>query len=164
VLIREEVTVKVQPEQVWALLSDLDRHAEWNPHILATEVYGVGGVALGTRYRVTYRLSGTSTECDAEVVEFAPPRRFAARLEERVKGDGSQFRRFMVESYDVIPVRLGTHVVHEVRIDFSGVPFFLRALVWFIVRTGHPVGPTTMEKFGQLLEAEARGGRNTASA
>jgi uncharacterized protein YndB with AHSA1/START domain len=150
--IREQTVTKATPEQVWALLSEPVRHGAWNPRIIATEIDASRRAGLGTRYRITYQMSGRSSQFDAEIVEFAPPRRFVARLEERFKGDGRNWRRFMVESYDVTPGPGGTRVVHDVRIHFPGINLILRALVWLIMRAGHPTGPTFMETFGHLAE------------
>ena len=86
-------------------------------------------------------------------MEFSPPSRWVARLEERLKGDGSNFERSMVETYAVTPRGSRTHVGHDVRIDHSGVNIFLRALIWLIQHTGRPVGMTLMQRFGEIAES-----------
>lgn len=151
---REEATTRATPERVWGLLSDPSRHGEWNPHVVATEAYGSGSPAVGFRYRITYELSGKSSEFDAAITEFSPPSRFAARLEERMKGDGRNMGRFMIETYDVTPRGARTRVIHEVRVQEPGVNIMLRLLIWLITRLGRPTGKTFMEKFAELAEAE----------
>src|SRR5512147_2101817 len=114
--IREESTMRADAGRAWALVCDPRRHGEWNPRIVATEVYGDGVPGRGMRYRITYEMSGRQSEFDAEVVEFTPAVRWAARLVERDQGDGGHMGRFMLESYVLEPRGGGTHVVHDVDI------------------------------------------------
>ncbi len=153
--IREQVLTPAAPEQAWALIRDLARHHEWNPKITATEVSGSGEPGVGTRYRITYTMSGRANEYEAEVTEWSPPHAFAARLEERVKGDGRNAARYMLERYDVTPVGARTRVVHDVRVVHSGIPLPLRILIWVIMHLGRPTEPTVMQTFAALAEKES---------
>lgn len=152
--IREEATTSATPERAWELLSDPALHGLWNPRIVATGVLGSGRPGVGHRYRVTYELSGRRNEFEAEIVEFEPPFRFTARLEEREKGDGTHFERHAIERYIVTPRASGTHVRHEVKIHQSGVPLGIRFLVWVMFRLGKPTGPTFMEHFAEIAEGD----------
>jgi uncharacterized protein YndB with AHSA1/START domain len=155
VLIREDIVTRASPERIWELLSDPSLHGLWNPHVVSTEAWGSGTRGTGFRYRVTYELSGKQSEFDAEITEFSPPLRFAARLEERVKADGKNWQRFVEETYRVTRRGQGAHVRHEVRIHHSGINVLWRILIWLILRTGKPQGQTIMERFRQLAEGEA---------
>jgi len=117
-----------------------------------TEMFGTSEPGIGTRYRLAYEMSGHSSEFDAEIVEFSPPRRFAARLVERNQGDGSHADRFMIESYDLLDRRGGTRILHDVAIHFAGVPWWVAALAWVITRLGKPTGQTYVEKLARLAE------------
>jgi hypothetical protein len=150
---REEVFVDATPDRVWELIADPLAHGQWNPRVVATEVVSSGVPALGSRYRVTYQMSGKRFEYDADVVEFSPLTRWAARFEARNQGDGRDFRRFMTESYSVIPHGPRVQVVHDVDVDFSGVNFCVRALIWLIQRTGHPVERTILQGLAEIAEA-----------
>jgi uncharacterized protein YndB with AHSA1/START domain len=152
-LIREEIDVHVPPERAWELISDPALHAKWNPHVVATE--NSGTLALGSRYRVTYELSGRRSEFDAEVTEFAAPTRFVARLEERDKGDGKNWQRFIEESYTLKRHGERTHIRHDANIQHSGINTFLRILIWLIMHMGKPQHPTVLERFRDLAEGHA---------
>lgn len=152
--IREETDARVTPEKAWELIADPSLHALWNSHIVGTVISSGNAPQRGFRYRVTYELKGNRTEFDAEITEFDPPHRLGVRLEERFKGDGKNWDRFMEESYTLTPRGDQTHVLHDVRINHSGVPLLLRFLIWFIMTTGKPVGPTFMERFRELAESE----------
>jgi uncharacterized protein YndB with AHSA1/START domain len=153
-LIREAVTTSASPERLWQLLSDPMLHGQWNPHIVSTEALGSATPCAGNRYRITYELNGRRSEFDAEITEFMPPSRWAARMEERTKGDGSNFDRYMVESYVVSPRGTRHHICHDVRIHNPGINIFLRALIWVIQRIGKPTGPTIMQRFAQIAEGD----------
>jgi hypothetical protein len=156
-LIQEQVDTAVTPDRAWELIRDPWLHGRWNSNILETEVLTQGPAALGFRYRVTYELSGKKTQFDAEITEFRPGERWTARLEERVKGDGRHFDRYMVESYTIHPQVHGAHVVHEVHIHNSGVHPALRFMAWLVMKTGRPVGKPFMERFRELAEGSAPG-------
>jgi len=153
VVIREDVVTRASSERAWELLSNPSLHDLWNPRIVATEMSGSGPLGLGSRYRVTYTLSGRRSEFDAEIVEWSPPWRFSARLEERVKGDGRDWKRFVEERYTLTRRGDRTHVRHQVRIHASGVNILLRLLIWLVLRTGRPQGQPFMERFRELAES-----------
>jgi uncharacterized protein YndB with AHSA1/START domain len=160
--LHEEVVTRATPERVWELIADPENHGRWNPHVVGTERISCGEPAFGARYRVTYELSGRRSEFDAVVVEFSPPKRWAARLEERTQGDGRNFGRYMTETYTVVPHGNRVHVAHDVEIVLAGVPLWLRALVWFIQKLGRPTEPTIMQRFGELAESDSPKGRSAA--
>jgi uncharacterized protein YndB with AHSA1/START domain len=155
-LIREEVDTRATPERAWELIRDPWLHVRWNPRILETEVLSSGAPAVGFRYRVTYELANHRDPFDAEIVEFVPGERWAVRLEERLKGDGRNFQRYMIESYTIAAQGDVTHVTHEVRIHHPGVNPLLRFFIWIVMRYGRPVDGTFMDRFRELAEGETR--------
>ena len=161
--LHEDVVTRATPERVWELIADPANHGRWNPHVVGTEQISGGAPAFGSRYRVTYELSGRRAEFDAVVVEFSPLTRWAARLEERSKGDGRNFGRYMTETYTVTPRGGLLHVAHDVEIALAGVPLWLRALVWMIQKLGRPTTPTIMQRFGELAEGASPPKESTAA-
>lgn len=155
-LIREDVVTSATPERAWELIRDPAVHGLWNQHIVGTEIFGSGTPEIGLRYRVTYELSGRRNELDAQITEFMPGERWVARLEERLKGDGRNFERNMVESYVLTRSGGKTHVRHEVHIHHDGVHPLLKALIWFVMKFGRPVGQPMMDKFRELAEDKTR--------
>jgi hypothetical protein len=151
--IREQGMTTATPERCWELLSDVTRHGQWNAHVVDTQAWDGRVTGVGSRFRVTYELSGKRNEYDAEIVEWVPGSRFAARLEARVKGDGAHADQFVIESYRLEPARGGTRVVHDVRIEHDGLPWYWKLLVAFILTFGHPVGPSLLAGFASLAEA-----------
>ena len=162
--IEEEVVTRATPRKAWDLISDPSLHTLWNPHIVATDTAGSDTPGPGQRYRVTYELSGKRTELEAQVIEFSPETRWVARLEERIHGTGEHFDRYMVEQYTLAPHRGGTRVRHEVVIHHSGVNVFLRALIWFVMKTGKPQGQPFLDRFRELAEDEGPAGSHAAGA
>jgi uncharacterized protein YndB with AHSA1/START domain len=158
--IHEEVVTRAAPARVWEMISDPSIHGLWNPRIVDTDAPSHGPIRVGQRYRITYELSGRTSEFEAEVVEMVPEQRFVARLEERFKGDGSNWQRFMEERYTLAPRGDRTRVVHEVHIHHPGIHPLLRLLVWFIMTFGKPQGQTFMERFAELAEDRKPGTRS----
>lgn len=148
--VREDVWANASPDRCWELVADPARHGLWNPRITRTVREGTGELRRGSRYRVRYDAGADAREFDAEVLVLEPGRRFVARLEEAVKSSPEARERWCEERYELTPRRGGTHVLHEVHVHHSGVPWPVRALVWLVMRLGRPAGATYMQRFGEL--------------
>ncbi|MDF9716682.1 SRPBCC family protein [Nocardioides sp. ChNu-153] len=93
--------IDASPAQVWALVSDLPRMAEWSPQVVRTFV--PGGVRLGaTMINLNHRgLLVWPTR--AKVVRFDPQREIAFRVAENRT----------IWSYRLVPHEGGTRLVHR---------------------------------------------------
>lgn len=71
------VVVPGSPEEVFAYLADLPRHAEWSPTPLRIEPLGDAKLtaAPGSRYRGVGETRGDEVVSEVEVTEVDPPRR-----------------------------------------------------------------------------------------
>jgi hypothetical protein len=152
--IREQVVTTASPGRAWELIADVSIHGLWNPHVVDTQGWNGASAGVDSRYRVTYELSGRRNEFEAQIVEWLPEHRFVARLEERVKGDGSNFARYVLETYTIEPRGTRTRVVHDVRIHHDGLPWYFRVLIALIMATGRPVGKPVMQQFAELAEGQ----------
>jgi carbon monoxide dehydrogenase subunit G len=74
-VIRIELTVEVArpPEDVFELLSDIERLPEWQAS--AVEAHTQGPLAEGSRITEKRRVLGREVDTELEVVAFEPPRR-----------------------------------------------------------------------------------------
>jgi uncharacterized protein YndB with AHSA1/START domain len=75
------IAVAAPPAQVWALVTDVARMAEWSPQVVRTFVLG-GPVRLGTRFVNVNHQGWKHWPTTAKVVRFAPHRDFAFRIAE----------------------------------------------------------------------------------
>ena len=78
-MIRIELTVEIArpPEDVFELLSDIDRLSEWQTS--AVEAHTDGPLAEGSRVREKRRLLGRELDTELEVVAYEPPRKLTLR-------------------------------------------------------------------------------------
>jgi carbon monoxide dehydrogenase subunit G len=78
-VIRIELTVEVArpPEDVFELLSDIERLSEWQAS--AVEAHTDGPLAEGSRVREKRRLLGREVDTELEVVAYEPPKRLTLR-------------------------------------------------------------------------------------
>lgn len=67
--------IAVAPEQVWAVLTDLDSAVATIPSIIAVERLTDGPYAVGTRWRESRRMMGREETHELTVVEAERPRR-----------------------------------------------------------------------------------------
>jgi len=78
-VVRIELTLEVArvPEEVFALLADLDRLPEWQAS--AIESRADGELEVGARIHERRRLMGRELENELEVVAYDPPRRLTLK-------------------------------------------------------------------------------------
>ena len=78
-MIRIELTVEIArpPEDVFELLSDIERLSEWQAS--AVEAHTDGPLAEGSRVREKRLLLGRELDTELEVVAYEPPKRLTLR-------------------------------------------------------------------------------------
>lgn len=79
--IKSQKTIAASVEEVFAFVSDLKNSAKRIPSISGLRILTKGKVGVGTRFRQTRSIFGTKQTQDMEIVEFDPPRGYAARAE-----------------------------------------------------------------------------------
>ncbi|MFT4265102.1 MAG: SRPBCC family protein [Nocardioides sp.] len=75
------IAIDAPPAQVWALVSDVRRMAEWSPQVVRSVVLG-GPVRLGTRFVNLNHQGWKYWPTNAKVVRFEPHADFAFRIAE----------------------------------------------------------------------------------
>jgi uncharacterized protein YndB with AHSA1/START domain len=73
--VEESVEIARRPEEVFAYLSELDRHGEWQEGIVSSKIVTPGATGLGTRVTDTRKMGGQEREVTYEVVAYDPPHR-----------------------------------------------------------------------------------------
>jgi len=85
---RSEVFIAAPPEEVWSLISDLERGPEWSLVTLECKLTSEGPPGLGSTYRSLSRFVASRVTTEQEIVEWEPPRRMVSKV---VKGGESTF-------------------------------------------------------------------------
>lgn len=75
----ESIRIERPPEDVWAVVSDLDSHTEWRPSLKEFRQVSDGPLGVGTRIREVLSWRGRTIELDDVVTAFDPPRRLGVR-------------------------------------------------------------------------------------
>jgi uncharacterized membrane protein len=75
----ESVEIDRRPEDVFAYLDQLDKHAEWQEQIVSTEILTEGPTRVGTHVRQTRRVPGGDQTFTYEIIEHDPPRKASFR-------------------------------------------------------------------------------------
>ena len=70
------IDINAKPEDVFAYISDLAKHTEWNEG-LTIEKVSEGDIAVGTEYRSTGKQMGKSVDNTVKVTEIDSPRKFS---------------------------------------------------------------------------------------
>jgi len=69
---RDEVIIQAAPEEVWEVLTDLGKHAEWNPWIYRAE----GKIELGGKVKLSAKSGSMDMNYNCLVVKVEPNREF----------------------------------------------------------------------------------------
>ncbi|GEM_PF-115909 len=86
--IRSRVEIDAPIADVWERLADIERQPDWMTEMKAVHLTTPGPVGVGTRGEATVRILGIAVNDPVEVVEYAPPHRFAIRHDGRFSGSG----------------------------------------------------------------------------
>jgi len=72
------VTVRADPDRLWAMVTDVTRTGEWSPETYRAEwLNGATGPAVGARFKGYNRRKKAKWATVCEVIEAEPPRVFA---------------------------------------------------------------------------------------
>ncbi len=74
--IESQLQISASPEEVYAYLSDLEKHPEWS-HCMEIKKTSEGPVGVGTTYKSKGKNFGITANETVEVTEHRPSERFA---------------------------------------------------------------------------------------
>ncbi len=80
-LLEASIDIDARPEDVWALVSDIERMSSWSPQVVRSTVDG-DEVGLGTTFVNENQQDDVVWPTNARVVRFEPPREFAFKVKE----------------------------------------------------------------------------------
>jgi uncharacterized membrane protein len=87
-LAQSEIFIAAPAEDVWALISDLERGPEWSVVTLECEMTSEGPLGVGCTYRAVSKFVASKITTEHEIVEWVPPRRIVTKV---IKGAESTF-------------------------------------------------------------------------
>ena len=142
--INETIEISRPPHEVFAYVSDMARHPEWQEKLLNVTVETEGPVRVGTRVRQTRRVGGGTRTFTLEVTEHDPPNRVAFRgIDGPVRPQGT---------ITFEPLEGGQRTRYSAQLDFEGhgVGLLLAPLVR---RDARKQLPESLQRLKQKLEA-----------
>lgn len=142
--INETVVIGRPAHEVFAYVSDLARHPEWQDKLLEATVEGEGPVRVGTRVKQTRRVGRGTRTFTLEVTEHDPPNRLAFQgIDGPVRPQGT---------ITFEPLDGGERTRYSAQLDFDGhgLGVLLAPLVRRDARTQLP---ESLQRLKQRLEA-----------
>jgi hypothetical protein len=149
--VHESIDVDVPPRDVWPHIADPQRMADWHAKLVTVDRRFLGPARVGERFGTLYTMSGRELKATAEVFRFEPWTTFALRHHFRHKGRD----RYVDETFQLWPQAAGTRVEQTVDFAGAGIPWWARSLMWFIARTGKPMGEGILAPLKRACEARA---------
>lgn len=147
-MIRESITINADPMEVWAVVADPSLAPGWNPKIVEVETMSAGRPQAGSRYRITYEMSGRRSSFDAEITTFEPPQKLVLEL----TGGPPPTAGTVREIFELRRSNRGTRVRQSINMSRSGMNLLLRLLLGSLHRIGRPVGKRYLETLKELVE------------
>ena len=100
--LEQSVEIAAEPAQVWALVTDVPRMAQWSPQVVRSKVKG-GEVKLGAKFSNVNRRGPLFWPTTGKVVRCEPHRDFAFRIAENKT----------IWSFELEPTATGTKVTQR---------------------------------------------------
>ncbi|HLF77156.1 MAG TPA: SRPBCC family protein [Dehalococcoidia bacterium] len=138
----QETTINRSPEDVFAYVSDMNRHGEWGGHELEVKQTSTGPIGVGATFSSLAKQFGTQRETQT-VTEYAPGKRFV------FEANGSLGIARHV--FELTPSGSGTHVLKSMELT---KPSFLARLMSMKIKGDQAKALTQdLQRIKQKLEA-----------
>lgn len=134
---------------VWRHVIRPESFRRWNEKISGIDA--VGEFRVGQPFTTHYEWRGKALQCASIATEIQEGRLLELRHTAPV-GPGVPPNLEIRQRITLHPRGARTVVTKLVTIENDGMPWFLRALVWFVTRFGAPAGPDPLKV---LCESEA---------
>lgn len=152
--IKQQVTIEATADRVWAFLVPPEKMKLWNEKLIEVEEVSTREISVGYRYQPTYRMKGKDNKLIAEIVIYEPPNHLKISCKELNVSDPKWFGRNITEEYVLTSKGNSTHLEQIITFDNTGIPWILRALIWFITSFGKPTGEPYLDKLKRLVETK----------
>lgn len=152
VKLHSTIDIDADADAVWPYVANPVLQSAWNEKIVAVDRPSDVIVTLGESFAMMYRMNGTDRESQVEVTVCDAPHAVTYR---HTMTDGGKVR-FAEEQYELTPLSRHRGVRLRQTIDMAGmgIPWFVRALFWFITKFGTPRGPEPLEELKKLIERQ----------
>ena len=152
----EQISIDADPRAVWPHVADPVLMSGWNPKIIEIDREATESVRQGEALAICYQMYAnrqpTWTQVRVEVCD--PPQRVVFRHD--LTEDGQP--RTVREGYTLTPRGDRTRVKQTLEfVDGSGIPRWVRWLMWLIHKFGKSQGPRLLEQLKQQVEGAAAG-------
>ena len=107
-----EAEFSASPEQVWAVLIDLENAPTWVPDVISVKSLDTEPLGAGSRFAQVIEVQGRRMELTVSITRFDPPRSIAHR------GVGKSVE--IGGKTTVIPTPAGCRVINEWDLELSG--------------------------------------------
>jgi hypothetical protein len=149
--LRECAIIWADASAVWPFLADPVLQADWNPKVVSVGRTRSGPVRFGERFEMIYVMSGRERRSRVEVTACRPLQRIV--FLHRMVGDADG--RVVEEAYDVVSHDNGVKVIQTIDLSRAGIPWLVRAVMWFISRFGWDAGESNFERLKRVVERPA---------
>lgn len=141
--------ISATPEEVFAVVADLQNAPNNIKGIEALEILTEGPIGTGTRFRETRNILGTQGTDELEITQFDPPHGYVVECE----SSGTHFRT----EFQLIPDIYGTHL----RVNCDAQPKTIVAKMLFPIATF--MSNTTQKCIDAVLEEIKRVAEESAA-
>lgn len=133
-------------DEVWAVLNQPSLMELWNPKCRKCHA-GTAAMVPGVSFDVDFVMSGRESTMRCHVVDHEPPCRLVLRYELGGRLGGVVTEEIRLSECDGV-----TMIRQTVDLSRSGIPWWLRMLMWVLITFGRQAGPGSVDGIKALVE------------
>jgi hypothetical protein len=147
-ILKGSVFIACSPEELWPHIREPRIRKEWDSRIRAVVPVSGGAPSAGSRFRIRFKLSGSESNFQAEIMEYAEPEKLVLHL----SGGWLPFRGYIQEIYLLKEFQTGTLVKYSIEIHHPGIKLFLKSRI-FLTHLLHSSSKRELRRLKDFAEA-----------
>ncbi len=147
-LLRYSILIHARPDQVWKVLTELQRFPEWLPKCTGVWTEDEAPLSEGARFKLERRWKQDTRVSDVTITRYHPGECLCWSENMQTKTGPSIVR----EQFQLRPKATRCRIQHHVDLSEAGIPLWAQVFISLIHLFGSPAGKKGLMRLKELIE------------